>query len=384
MRVLVTTKRGAGHFGPMIPFARALVRDGAEVRVAAPRSARAMLAAEGFDGAFFDEEVGARRDAAFATAFSMPDAERDAYVVAEIFARLDASAALPGVLEACRAWPPDLVMSEITEFAGPLAAEVTGAATVRVGIGQQARGSTIFGPTVAVVDDLRAGLGLPPDPGGERFAATPVLTLLPASLEDPAIPLERPPLRFREADVGADADAGVRWEVGERPLVHVTFGTVAPSLDLFPAFYRAAIDALATLPVAVLVAVGRDRDPAALGPLPDHVRAEGWVPQRAIMGQTAALVCHGGSGTVTTALAAGVPMAVLPLFADQPWNAERIAALGAGIALAGGPPAIAGLRDAVAALIAEPAYRKAAERVAAEIRALPSVDEAPAMLRAMV
>jgi hypothetical protein len=42
MRVLLTTKRGAGHFGPLIPFGDALRRAGAEVLVAAPRSARTM------------------------------------------------------------------------------------------------------------------------------------------------------------------------------------------------------------------------------------------------------------------------------------------------------------------------------------------------------
>jgi UDP:flavonoid glycosyltransferase YjiC (YdhE family) len=288
------------------------------------------------------------------------------------------------MLEACRSRDPDVVMSEISEFAGPLAAEERGVPAVRVGIGQQARGATVIGPAVAVVDELRARIGLPPDPQGERFAQDTPFTLMPAALEDPAIALTRPPMRFRVADELPAADEGARWAGDERPLVHVTFGTVAPSMDLFPGLYRAAIDALATLPVAVLVAVGRDRDPAAPGPLPDNVRVERWVPQRGVMRSTAALVCHGGSGTVTTALAAGVPMAVVPLFADQPWNAERVAAVGAGVALMGGPQAMGGLREAVAALIADPAYREAAVRVAEDIRTLPSVDEAPRTLRALI
>ena len=32
----------------------------------------------------------------------------------DIFARIDARAAFPGVLAACRAWGPDVVISEIT------------------------------------------------------------------------------------------------------------------------------------------------------------------------------------------------------------------------------------------------------------------------------
>ena len=49
-------------------------------------------------------------------------------VVGDIFARIDARAAFPGILAACRAWGPDVVVSETTEFAGPLAAEVDGRA----------------------------------------------------------------------------------------------------------------------------------------------------------------------------------------------------------------------------------------------------------------
>ena len=39
------------------------------------------------------------------------------------------------------------------------------------------------------------------------------------------------------------------------------------------------------------------------------------------MPHAAAMACHGGFGTVRAGLAAGVPLAVLPLFADQPDNA---------------------------------------------------------------
>jgi UDP:flavonoid glycosyltransferase YjiC (YdhE family) len=96
------------------------------------------------------------------------------------------------------------------------------------------------------------------------------------------------------------------------------------------------------------------------------------------------MVCHGGSGTVTMGLAAGVPMAVVPLFADQPDNARRVAAIGAGLALEGGPEAVGGLADAVSKLIVDPAYRANARAVADEMRALPAVDAAPAIVRELV
>jgi MGT family glycosyltransferase len=160
--------------------------------------------------------------------------------------------------------------------------------------------------------------------------------------------------------------------------VYLTFGSVAPQLGFFPALYRSAIDALAPLPVRLLVTIGRDRDPADLGPLPANVRVERWLPQAEVVPHAAAVVCHGGSGTVRGALAAGVPVAILPLFADQPDNAVRVAALGAGAALED----VAGMAAAVEALLADGAYAERAAAVAADIRALPVVDAAVAALTA--
>jgi MGT family glycosyltransferase len=136
--------------------------------------------------------------------------------------------------------------------------------------------------------------------------------------------------------------------------------------------YRDAIDALSLLPVRMLVTVGRDRDPRDIGPVGPNVHVARWVPQADVMPHADVMVCHGGSGTVTAGLAAGVPMAVLPLFADQPHNARRVADLGAGIALDDAN----GLHEAVRSLIAEPTYRATARRIAADLRELPTVDAA--------
>ena len=78
--------------------------------------------------------------------------------------------------------------------------------------------------------------------------------------------------------------------------------------------------------------VGETADPAALGPLPAHVRAERWIPQAEVFAEADAMVGHGGFGTTMGALLAGVPQVVVPLFADQPYNAARVADLGAGLA----------------------------------------------------
>jgi UDP:flavonoid glycosyltransferase YjiC (YdhE family) len=98
------------------------------------------------------------------------------------------------------------------------------------------------------------------------------------------------------------------------------------------------------------------------------------------MPHAAAMVCHGGFGTVRAGIGAGVPMVVLPLFADQPYNGARVAALGAGVVV-DAPDAIGG---AVARLLDEPGFESAAAAVADDVRGLPTVDAAVDALREAV
>src|SRR6185312_5573561 len=92
------------------------------------------------------------------------------------------------------------------------------------------------------------------------------------------------------------------------------------------------------------------------GPLAASVRVERWIDQPAVMRQAAVMVGHGGAGSVLGALAAGVPMALIPLFADQPLNARRIAELAAGVALEGGTTATPALAAVVPELVSNPGY----------------------------
>lgn len=77
------------------------------------------------------------------------------------------------------------------------------------------------------------------------------------------------------------------------------------------------------------------------------MRVERHVPLADVLPRCAAVVTHGGSGTVVAALAAGVPCVVLPMGADQPWNADRVAALGTGLVLDAVTAAPAAVRAAL-------------------------------------
>jgi UDP:flavonoid glycosyltransferase YjiC (YdhE family) len=370
MRVLVTTRGSAGHFGPLIPFADALRDAGDDVLVATAASTTERVRGQGFAVRAYAEPPGAARAPFLERARGLdPDAANR--IMVDLFAGVDGGAALPGLCAIIADWRPDLVLSEVAEFAGPLAAEKAGLPVAVVAITLGAGERAMIDAVIAALAPLRARLGLPDTPATQPA----YLTLAPPLLDTPGAPHAR---RFRERPLPIEPLPDW-WHGDDAPLVYLTLGTVAPQFGFFPGLYRAAIDALATLPVRVLVTTGRAHDPADLGPLPARVHAERWVPQAAVMPHTAVMVCHGGFGTVRAGLAAGVPLAVLPLFADQPDNARRVVELGAGLA----PADVSGLAPAVEALLGDPAYAAGAAAVAADHRALPVVDEAVALLRGL-
>jgi UDP:flavonoid glycosyltransferase YjiC (YdhE family) len=103
------------------------------------------------------------------------------------------------------------------------------------------------------------------------------------------------------------------------------------------------------------------------------------VPQQDVLGHAAAALVHGGSGSTLGALAAGVPLVVMPLFADQPQNARRVAEVGAGVAVEPNrddlDATVSPLREAIRTVLDDPSYGRAARGLAGELRAQPPVDD---------
>ena len=354
MRYLVTSTAGAGHYGPLAPFVRSFLRGGHEVLVAGP----AALGPAVRDAGFWPvaDPPAEEMAAVFARLPSLSHEEANRVVVGEVFARLDATAALPRVREAITTWRPDVVVHESAEFAGPIAAELHGVPHARVAIGLKA------------MERLMWDVAQPLLPGSCDLAAGPYLTLFPASLEDPSVAGFARTARFRDPSWARSRPDG--------SLVYVTFGSVAGGIPMVAGVYAAALTAVAGLDVPVLLSVGRDVDPASFGPVPAHVRVEPWVDQAAVLASASAVVCHGGGGSTLGALAAGVPLVLVPLFAeDQYINARRVAAVGAGVVA---PPD--SIRPALDTVLTDPTYRAAAERVAAELATHPPTDTAAEVL----
>jgi UDP:flavonoid glycosyltransferase YjiC (YdhE family) len=114
-----------------------------------------------------------------------------------------------------------------------------------------------------------------------------------------------------------------------------------------------------------------------------------------VLAEAAVVVCHGGSGTVCGALAAGVPLVMVPNFADQFENAKRNADAGGGRTVgAGTAPETRSqphldeehdsrrIRVAVREVLSSASYQRHAGRLAREMAAWPTAEEVLARLSA--
>jgi UDP:flavonoid glycosyltransferase YjiC (YdhE family) len=345
VRALFTFAGGAGHLNPLLPIAAAARAAGHTVAVSGKPSVVESTDLHGF--AVFG--TGAENDAAQSARSPLApiDPEREDRVLREGFGERVARRRVDDLLAVAAEWRPELIVCDEFDFGAMMAAERFHIphATVLV----NASGSFVRPEILAEVLEVASP------------ARHLVLNPFPPGFRDPRYPL--PPTAH-----------GVRLHTAaptttpaSRPRVYFSLGTIfdLESGDLF----ERVLEALGTLPIDAVATVGRRLDPLELGPAPANVRVERYVPQDEILPSCSLVVSHGGSGSVLGALTHGLPLVVLPLGADQPLNADRCHASGAGCvvdAVTADPALIAG---AISGVLADPSYRTAAQRLQAELAA---------------
>jgi len=378
MRLLFTFAGGSGHFEPLAPIARAAEAAGHTVVVAGQQVMVPAIEAAGFT--------------AFATAgatlSSTPerlpllklDLDREDRDLREGFATRLARTRTDAVLALCAGWQPDVIVCDEIDFGAMVAAERLGlpyATVLVIAAGSFLRKSVVGEP----LNRLRAEQGLPPDPDLTMLSRYLVLSPFPPSYRDPAFPLPSTAHTIRPLTLGAPQnDSAPPWNVylSGAPTVYFTLGTVfnVESGDLF----ERVLAGLRELPINVIATVGREIDPAEFGPQGANIQIVRYIPQPAVLPHCALVVSHGGSGSVIGALAHGLPVVLIPIGADQPYNGARCAELGVARVLDAVEATPETIREAVGAVLADPSYRRNAERLRDEIAALPEPAHAVLLL----
>ncbi|MBP0453817.1 DUF1205 domain-containing protein [Kitasatospora sp. RG8] len=359
MRILFTGPAAAGHLFPMIPTAQALRSAGHDVLFAGSRPLEPLRAA-----GFPITEIGDGRTVR--EAFEQHTGEKVQYVAADktqdeildMAARgfaIASRSTVDGLLAVAGDWGADLLVFDSFQASAPLVAAKLKIPSAIQNFGVTS-GHGMAARIAANFTDVYEAHGL------SGPAAATALNVVPASLGGDPDGLR---MRYIPYNGGGLVPAGLLSR-GDRPRVAVTLGTVLTELDGVRAIVR-LIEAAAAVDAEFLLAVG-DADLSPLGTLPANVRALPWVPLAELLTTSDALIHHGGSGTMLTALQAGIPQLLLPQGADHFANADALTATGAALRSASDDVDT----PLLTRLLTDPALRTAATALQAENAALPS------------
>lgn len=359
---------------PLLALARAFEDRGDDTLIVVAEHAAASIASAGYHVRAGNEPNEADAAQLWSRFAELPRAEATPLIERDWFAGLCLEAMLPSVEKAVRDWRPDLVVREVCEYAGAVVADRTGIPHAQHGISTAA----------AEMSGLRAFSGAVLDahlPGlAKRVTASPYLTTFPASLDPSDFPRT---FRYRDREGATPVPLADWWGGSSAPLIYLTLGTVVTGTPDGANVLRMALDALSELDARILVATGPQLNSAALGEVGPSVHVETWVSHADVFAEADLVVCHGGSGTTFGALAAGLPLVLLPMFADQPRNSRLVEEAGAGVAVVEGTGSAAdnarelahrgeALRHAVQHVLATPSFANAARALASEMAATPT------------
>lgn len=217
----------------------------------------------------------------------------------------------------------------------------------------------------------RAELGLPPVSRITRWWNSPtgVIAMFPewfaAAQPDWPRPLVQTnfPLWSDGGDQPLDGEVIAFLASGTRPLVFTAGTANAHARD----FFAAAMQACRELGRRGLF-LTRFTEQLPVD-LPDTIRAFRYVPLETLLEDSAAFIHHGGVGSTSQALAAGVPQVLMPLAHDQFDNAERVRRLGVGAGIPAPRFTAARLTAALRGLLDDPGTADRCRAMAARLKA---------------
>lgn len=150
-----------------------------------------------------------------------------------------------------------------------------------------------------------------------------------------------------------------------RPLGYASLGTLQGGRA---SLFRQIADVAERARLRLVLAHAGGLTPEQVADLPGRPAAFDFVPQDAVLRHARLAILNGGINTVLDALAAGVPVVVVPIAFEQAAIARRLEYSGAGVAVAGRAFRARRLGRAVRTVLDDSGFQAAAERLAGELR----------------
>jgi len=381
LKVLCTCLPEYGHFNPMVSIARALVEAGGDVAFATaeefcPRVERAGFAAFPAGMSLSQQLAEARRR--FPEEGRLPPGQqRFVSFVPKMLAGVAAPARVADLMPIVEGWHPDLLVHGEAELAGPVAATLADVpfAGHSVGVLRPLEMARQAGQTLA---PLCEQWGIDPGPLAGMFRYL-YLDVCPPALQAHHISEISVAHSLRPLSLDAVADEDLPpWLVtlGSAPIVYVTLGTI---FNQDPDLFLVILEGLREEPVDVIVTVGYGNDPASLGPQPDNVHIERYIPQSLLLPHCDVVITQGGWSMIPM-LGHGLPLLLVPQGAIQFYHSEAGVACGAARRLLPGEVSPDAIAREVRVLIEDPAYGETAERIRTEIERMPGPEHSVRLL----
>jgi UDP:flavonoid glycosyltransferase YjiC (YdhE family) len=406
-RFLFCFTGGYGHFHPLAPLAHALEQAGHDVAFAVRPRMRPVVESAGFvvfplgrslaeDPEY--QQVKARQQ-------SMPSGlEAELFTYTHMFCGIATRLSTPELVAIAQSWRPDMLIRDAGEYGAVIAAEHLGLPHAVVAFAAALQTMAIFEREAAAqLDPIRQRWSLPPDPNLASLYRYLYLAYSPPGLsrrdvglaadqqaegseEARAIPPTTHFIRPHIFDhVGDDRLPDWVAALPARPTIYVTLGTeLSGDPEFYPNVLQTIIAGLREAPVNLIVTIGREGDPADFGPQPANVYIERYIPQSLLLPHCDLMVMHGGSNSLLAALDVGLPMVVVPLIADQYFNAHILREMRLGQVVRHEHLTPASIRTAVDDVLAAPLYREHVLRLRAEMHALPDQHHAVELIERVV
>ena len=306
---------------------------------------------------------------------------RTLFRIRNLFAGLYAEWMVRDLLAVAADWKPDVIVREVAEFGGCIAAEVLGIPHASVRSNTMLSSDSARHLVAQQMTGLREVYNLEPDPDAEMLFRYLHLAFEPSGFSDPAQPPIRTAHLLRPVSFSDSREEVLpTWvrRLPDRPTIYATLGTVFNTRT--PGLFEAILEGLREEPVNLILTIGRDRHPSDFGLQPDDVHIERYIPQSLLLPHCDLVITHAGFSTVAATLSHGLPMVTIPIDADQPVNAQRCTALGVAELIEYGHRTPESIRESVRTVLDNPSYRLSAERIRDQTAALPGPDHAAAIL----
>lgn len=151
----------------------------------------------------------------------------------------------------------------------------------------------------------------------------------------------------------------------DKKVIYISLGTIFNnSIE----FYECCFKAFCNMNVKVIMSVGRKIDISIFKNIPSNFIVRNYVPQLEVLKYADVFITHGGMNSTNEGLYFNIPLILIPQSVDQPFVANRVAELGAGIVIEKNRITPEALNKCAAEILSDDNFRLNSEKIGESLR----------------